>query len=280
VGFARCFDICPTWCGEATVDAFIITCEHGGNRIPAAYRTLFRGQKPLLDSHRGYDAGALAVARSLAHALDAPMLVSTTSRLLIDLNRPAGHPHLFSAITRNLPTALRAKIAGQYHEPYWSALEQFVRQSMASGRRTIHVASHSFTPELNGQARCADIGLLYDPGRTAETDLCARWKAALVECDSELRVRRNYPYRGKAAGLTAWMRRCFPADAYVGVELEVNQRLSLESDRCWRARRAAIAGSLRAACVTSAWPVEEGAGPGLASSSPVSTSGPRTNAGD
>ena len=40
-----------------TVDTFIVTCEHGGNRIPAPYRPLFRGQKALLDSHRGYDPG-------------------------------------------------------------------------------------------------------------------------------------------------------------------------------------------------------------------------------
>jgi len=37
------------------MDTFIITCEHGSNRIPAPYRRLFRGQAALLDSHRGYD---------------------------------------------------------------------------------------------------------------------------------------------------------------------------------------------------------------------------------
>jgi predicted N-formylglutamate amidohydrolase len=89
----------------------------------------------------------------------------------------------------------------------------------------IHVSSHSFTPILNGQVRRAVVGLLYDPGRNGEAELCARWKATLSEYAPTLRVRRNYPYYGKAAGLTAQMRRCFSADTYVGVELEVNQSI-------------------------------------------------------
>ena len=35
---------------------------------------------------------------------------------------------------------------------------------MSRGRRVIHISSHSFTPELNGKVRRADVGLLYDPG--------------------------------------------------------------------------------------------------------------------
>ncbi len=35
----------------------VITCEHGGNRVPKLYRELFHGQRRLLESHRGYDPG-------------------------------------------------------------------------------------------------------------------------------------------------------------------------------------------------------------------------------
>ena len=54
--------------GRHDMDIFIITCEHGGNRIPAPYRRLFRGQRALLDSHRGYDPGSLVMAKALASA--------------------------------------------------------------------------------------------------------------------------------------------------------------------------------------------------------------------
>ncbi len=87
----------------APLASFLITCEHGGNRIPTAYRRLFRGQKALLGSHRGYDPGALVMAKALARALNAPLVSSAVSRLLVDLNRSIGHPQLFSAATRGVP---------------------------------------------------------------------------------------------------------------------------------------------------------------------------------
>ena len=34
----------------------------------------------------------------------------------------------------------------------------------------IHVSSHSFTPELDGKVRRADVGLLYDPAPRGEVD--------------------------------------------------------------------------------------------------------------
>jgi len=86
----------------------------------------------------------------------------------------------------------------------------------------IHVASHSFTPVLDGDVRTADVGLLYDPRRRGEARLCARWRTAIRQCAPDLNVRRNYPYAGKADGFSAWLRRRFPAAAYVGVELKIN----------------------------------------------------------
>ncbi len=113
-------------------DAFLITCEHGGNTIPLAYQGLFQAQDNLLNSHYGYDVGALAMAQSLAATLNAPLLASTTSRLLIDLNRPLGHPHLFSAISRDCSPEVRAEIVGGYHRPYWEKLKGIVSRSVAA----------------------------------------------------------------------------------------------------------------------------------------------------
>lgn len=56
---------------RAPGDAFVVTCEHGGNRIPARCRALFRCHEDLLATHRNYNPGALALARELAAALDA-----------------------------------------------------------------------------------------------------------------------------------------------------------------------------------------------------------------
>ena len=188
------------------MDTFIITCEHGGNRIPAPYRRLFRGQRALLDSHRGYDPGSLVMAKALASACRAPLVASTISRLLIDLNRSIGHPQLFSAVTRAAPAETRAQIVEQYYRPYRVQVERLVRQAVSRGHRVIHISSHSFTAELDGRVRGADVGLLYHPGRRGEAEVCARWKESLAALAPELRVRRNYPYAGKGDGLTSHLR--------------------------------------------------------------------------
>jgi predicted N-formylglutamate amidohydrolase len=231
--------------------SFLFTCEHGGNRIPVPYRGLFRGRQAQLDSHRGYDPGALLMAKAFAKAFRAPLVTSTTSRLLIDLNRSIGHPRLFSAATRGAPPLLRRKIVAEHYRPYRREVERRVGQSLARGRRVIHIASHSFTPELDGKVRGADVGLLYDPRRQGEADLCARWKASLSARTPALRVRRNYPYAGKDDGLTSHLRARFPSDAYVGIELEVNQAIVRAAGRGWTALRGALIESFRTACAQS-----------------------------
>jgi len=231
----------------AAIDSFLVTCEHGGNRIPAPWQALFRGHAALLDTHRGYDPGALIMARQLARALRAPLVTSTISRLLIDLNRSLGHPQLFSVATRGAPKSVRERIVERHYVPYRTQVERLVRRSVSSGRRVIHISSHSFTPVLYGNVRRADVGLLYHPGRRGEANLCAQWKAALAHMAPELRVRRNYPYAGKGDGLTSYLRLQFPPTAYVGIELEVNQKIVFAAGRRWTALRGVLVDSLRAA---------------------------------
>jgi predicted N-formylglutamate amidohydrolase len=188
------------------------------------------------------------MARALARAFRAPLVTSNISRLLIDLNRSVGHPQLFSPATRGAPAKLRAKIVEQHYRPYRVQVERIVRQAVSRGRRVIHISSHSFTPELDGKVRRADVGLLYDPGRHGEAELCARWKASLAAFAPELRVRRNYPYAGKGDGLTSHLRLRFPRDAYVGIELEVNQKIVLAAAQRWTALRGVLTDSLLTAC--------------------------------
>jgi predicted N-formylglutamate amidohydrolase len=229
------------------IDSLLITCEHGGNRVPASCRRLFYRCRSLLNSHRGFDAGALFMARALAAAFDAPLVASTVSRLVIDLNRSPGHPGIFSAATRNAPAVLREKIVAQYYRPYREQVEQTVGRAVKRGQRIVHLSSHSFTPELDGKVRTADVGLLYHPGRPGEAELCARWKASLAVFAPALRVRRNYPYAGKGDGLTSHLRRQFSSEAYVGIELEVNQQVVNAGGRSWSSLRRVLIDSLRAA---------------------------------
>lgn len=225
----------------------LLTCEHGGRRVPPRYSRLFRGHGRLLASHRGYDTGALALARALAAGLRCRLIAATTTRLLVDLNRSERHPALLSAVTRVLPEDTRERLLAEHYRPYRQQVEAAVRQSVNRGAMLVHVAVHSFTPRLAGRTRNAEIGLPYDPQRSAERSFCECWQRELLAGESDLRVRRNYPYRGAADGLTTYLRQVLPRDRYVGIELEVNQRYLCCSAAQRRRRHAAIVESLRRA---------------------------------
>jgi predicted N-formylglutamate amidohydrolase len=225
-------------------DTLIITCEHGGNEVPPAYAHLFKTHQALLPTHRGWDEGALLLAREMADALKAPLFFSTTTRLLIDLNRSIGNPSLHSEATRHLPLAERRKIAAQYYRPHRDAVESEVARRIEAGERVVHIASHSFTPELHGEVRQADVACLYNPQRAGEGPLAVKWLAALRQREPALKLRRNYPYEGKGDGLTSLLRKRYTPDQYVGMELEVNQRFVLAGGPAWDTLRADVIAAL------------------------------------
>ena len=131
----------------------LISCEHGGNRVPARYRVAFAGAERALASHRGYDAGALELAREFARRLRAPLLYSRTSRLLIELNRSLGHRQSFSPYARRLAPRVREELVARYYKPYRDALALRVKRGAAGGRCVVHLSCHSFTPRLRGVVR-------------------------------------------------------------------------------------------------------------------------------
>ena len=230
----------------------VVSCEHGGRELPAAYAARFPGHEALLDSHRGWDPGALELGRQLADAFGAPLHASTTTRLLIDLNRSIGHRQLFSEFTRGLSRAARQEIVERHYRPHRDAVEGEIARRIAAGERVVHVASHSFTPLLAGVERRADVAWLYDPRRAGEAALARRWMAELARRAPALRLRRNYPYQGRGDGLTALLRKRFAEPAYIGIELEVNQRFAQAGGAPWAALRSDLVASL--AATLSAWP--------------------------
>ena len=215
-------------------DFIIVTCEHGGNRVPAAYSPLFRRHQRLLNSHRGYDPGSLELARACARRLKAPLHFATVTSLLVELNRSIKHRSLFSVVTKSLSATEREVLLEEHYWPHLRKIEAEMAGAIADGRRVLHLSMHTFTPQLDGQVRKADIGLLYDPRRPWEVEICAELRQSLRQRRPDLVVRRNYPYQGKADGLTTTLRRKWTADAYVGIEIEVNHKWALGDRHKWR----------------------------------------------
>ena len=203
----------------------LLSCEHAVNHVPAAYQDLFAKQHALLTSHRGIDFGALAIAQSLAQALNIKLICATTSRLLIDCNRSLTHPHCFSEVTKHLPTMIKQQIIAQYYLPYRQAVEQVIQTNVDNHHQVIHLSIHSFTPQLHGTIREVDIGLLYDPKRAPEKNFAQQWKNSLKKQANHLRIRLNSPYQGTSDGFTTALRKKFPPELYLGIEVESNQAL-------------------------------------------------------
>jgi predicted N-formylglutamate amidohydrolase len=225
----------------------VVSCEHATKRVPARYAEVLRGARRSLDTHRGWDAGALEMARALAKTAHAPLIAARATRLLVDANRSASNPGVFSEWTRGLPESERETILATYWEPHRSAVLAAVRSRRT---RVAHVSVHSFTPRLKGRTRSVDIGLLYDPSRTLERALVDLWLAALRERAPHLRLRRNRPYLGISDGLTTALRTQLPPERYAGIELEISQRFTRGPAARWRILRAVIADAFREAIQT------------------------------
>ncbi|MBD1396102.1 N-formylglutamate amidohydrolase [Pontibacter sp. JH31] len=210
----------------------LLTCEHGGNKVPVSYEALFKGQEDTLQTHRGYDIGALELFDKMKSVADVHFH-SETTRLLVELNRSVGHPKLLSEFSCVLPEKDRERLLQVHYFPYREKVEHMIQDFVSAGRRVLHIAVHSFTPVLDGEERKADIGLLYDPKRKHEQALCRQWKKKLQQNDKDLVIRFNYPYLGIADGLPSYLRRKFTGDQYIGIELEVNQRFPIQESDKW-----------------------------------------------
>jgi predicted N-formylglutamate amidohydrolase len=201
--------------------ACLLTCEHASNAVPRRLHPLFSKQKSLLRTHRGYDIGAKEYAEALACHTGWPLFCGSYTRLLVDLNRST---HLFPPILKELDRGTKREINKTYYQPFRSQVFAYVRNQIASGLCVIHLSCHTFTPVLNGVVRPMDLGLLYDPSRRREKEVAERVMCAL-QAETSMYIRANAPYKGTSDGHVTALRKQFPKESYVGLEIEVNQSL-------------------------------------------------------
>lgn len=201
----------------------VISCEHAGNRVPKAYRRLFEHDPAVLETHRGYDIGALELTHTISEHLEVKPYTHPVTRLLVDLNRSLHNPSAFSEYVHPLDKKQRQVLIRDFYEPHRSEVESLISDLIRSGHYVLHLSVHTFTPKLNGNLRRADVGLLFDPTRPLEKRFCLHWKALLEE-HSDLKIRLNYPYEGVMDGFSTYLRKQYTSEHYSGIELEVNQK--------------------------------------------------------
>lgn len=209
----------------------LFTAEHAGNKVPKEYKHLFKSFSSLLQTHCGLDIGTWYLVENLENKIvgNTKLFRTDITRLLVDVNRSLWRKTLFSEVTKTLPNIEKEKILEKYYYAYRQPIYDFVKRKMAGGYKIIHIAVHSFTPNLKGEERNTDIGLLYNPERANENNFCKNFKNTLNAGSPQWRARFNYPYRGKPDGLTAHFRKYYPDRKYLGIELELNQKYATEN---------------------------------------------------
>lgn len=206
----------------------VLSCEHAVNNIPEVYKKLFENAQYILETHRGYDLGALDLYNAIKNNKVYHYQSATASRLLVDINRSLCRKTLFSEFTKPLALDERKRILDEYYYafrlPFWEKICDLWKKNIF----TLHLSVHSFTPRLNGLERQTDFGILYHPGRPQEKFFAQLWKAELKHILPDFRVRFNYPYQGKPDGHVRYFRDR-EEKLYAGIEFEMNQKYAGDS---------------------------------------------------
>ncbi len=193
--------------GEGRPPAWLVLCDHASNRVPPDVAGGDLGL-PAEDMarHIAWDVGARGVAAALAEALDAPMIATRFSRLVIDPNRGEDDPTLLMKLydgsiipgNRAADAAERERRLARFHRPYHAALERMIDAALAQGVAPRLLSIHSFTPQLRGRPRRPwEIGLLWDRDERLFRPLYDR----LLD-EPGLTVGDNEPYSGQLRGDT------------------------------------------------------------------------------
>ena len=143
-----------------------------------------------------WDIGAEKVARLLADALDAALVLQPYSRLVIDCNRPPASVDFIPAVSDKIVVPGNGDIAqaerdarlGEIFEPFQAAVDELL------GRRHVRsaFAIHSFTPRLaGGDHRPWHLGICCRKDLTTARRIVELVKAAATD----LEVTLNEPYR-------------------------------------------------------------------------------------
>jgi predicted N-formylglutamate amidohydrolase len=200
--------------------SLVITCEHAGNEVPDEYSHLFSNFE-VLNSHRGWDPGALEVAEYMSRATGAASFTFKITRLLIELNRSLESDALFSEFSTGLDHTAKQKLIKQYYVPYRKGVEQAID---ITRKPATHLSIHTFTPVFNGVTRTTDIGILFDPSRNGETNFSVLLLSQLKAALPGLVIEFNKPYAGIDDGFTTYLRSKFNDEDYSGIEIEISQK--------------------------------------------------------
>jgi predicted N-formylglutamate amidohydrolase len=230
----------------------LLLCDHASKAVPKSLANLGL-PAGALERHIGWDIGGLDAARELSTLLDAPLVASGYSRLVIDCNRwPGGEgstPEISDGTRVPANTGLTPEqVDARAHACFWPYHQEVDRQldrMTRAGRPVGLLVVHSFTPVMNGFQRPWHVGVLWNDDPRLPASLLAELRR-----DRALMVGDNEPYSARASyeyTLTAHARpRALP---HCSLEIRQDLMATPEDARSWGKRlapaiRAAVAAAL------------------------------------
>ena len=147
-------------------------CDHASPRIPRVLQDLGLSRAEI-EAHIGWDIGAAHLARNLAEAFAAPLVLTGYSRLVIDCNRPLASdgsiPRTSAGTVIAANTGLSAAAQKQrqdtFYHPYHDAISGLLDRRAARQLPTALFAIHSFTPDYPGEERPWHVDFAYHRDR-------------------------------------------------------------------------------------------------------------------
>lgn len=179
----------------------IILCDHATNTIPSFIPNSELGL-PAEDMarHIAYDVGAAGVSLALGRHLNASVLMSNFSRLVIDPNRGEDDPTLVMRLydgsiipaNRHVTAEEKEQRLNICYRPY----HHKVALELAAMAHPIIISIHSFAPQLRGRdKRPWELGVLY-----SEDSRMARPLMNSILRDKTICLGDNQPYSGSLPG--------------------------------------------------------------------------------
>ena len=228
----------------------LLLCDHASKAVPKALGGL-RIPGIELARHIGWDIGGLDTAIELASRLDAPLVASGYSRLVIDCNRWPGGEGSIPEVSDGTSMPANRDLTGAQIDaraeacfwPYHREVDRQLDRMTAGGRSVALLVMHSFTPEMKDFKRPWHVGVLWNDDPRLPEPLLAELRR-----DPSLVVGDNEPYSARASYE-------YTLNAHAGARrlpycsLEVRQDLidTLHEARAWGRR---LAPAIQAAVAT------------------------------
>ncbi len=182
--------------GKAPV---LLVADHASRYFPAAMNQLGLADW-VLERHVAWDIGSAELACRLADLLDAPLIMSGFSRLIVDPNRQLDDPGAFPTISdgisipgnQDLSEEQKALRVESFFNPYHDAITARLDRFEADGIIPALLSIHTCTPVFAQVVRPWHIGVMWDSDPRIAVPLMEKLREVENVCIGD-----NEPYSGR-----------------------------------------------------------------------------------